>query len=1098
MMKKIVATLFFLSLFLIAVFLIAPSLINWDTHKEKLIAQIQPYVGRKIEVKGKVSFSLLPSPQISLQDVTLANVEGSKADSLMTLQRLEAKIKFEPLLQGKLEVENINLAGPKLNLEVLDDGSVNWTGVLKEQETSIQGDTIRLNKVTLTDGQLRYNSQVTGAEWIVDNLNLDISADTLAGPYRANGKMKYGDNQIAVEINSSKPGTDGAVPLTVTLSPTEGLPKIAFDGAIGTQPELTAAGRLAITEGKMASMLSSPFLKNIPFLNDAATFNAHLEYKGREVTLSDIDAKFGEKGVLSGTLAIGFEKDKKPLVTADLTGSNLKVAAKPGFPVVPGGFDASLKLKGKAITWAWTYMQGVNLSLATDKEEWVIKDARFDMSGKSVVKLAGVVTPAHDIAGFTVMLTTEDFQKFAKAMGMGDSNILKSLGESGVLKKADISTSLDVKKQSLRFFDIDAQLETATKMSGTLDINTRKGDTPDFKANLHFEQGDIGLPFGKAFAPLSSAAMKAKGEIAVTVRNFSRGEMRGQDFNFNATLEGGKMQVVSFLSMTPSFNVRGTVSGFSPLTGMDLRYEFQREKLGMFAGVFGFELPPPLLPGQQGKTTGTVTGDASLFNFTLDGALDNGHVEIQGKGTRGEQAYSWENSVSINRQDNGVWAQLGVPLDRLLENPEQKTYKLAAQVRGTRDAYKISSIRTDGVTSGALARSGGKYEGDIEANKLNFDAWLSNDSKLDDKLALNLAGKQLEWRDNMIDDAKLKLEGTRDSIKATDVTGKLWGGTVKAAVDSTKADKWKGSLKGSLQGAEIGDFLKLMEFDGISAGKGDIDFNLTEDDAKTADDWFAGMEGDIKVKTDRLTVESFSPAKFVALIATLRYAPDDFAEQALKALTSADTSYFNVAGDFRVGNSKITVEKLKMADDDASVNLTGSYMLGPESFDIAADVQMKNSPLTPYFTLTRKGVMGKAPGYTLDLEALANYIGHLVKEPGDVPPPKEPLVKPPVGKPLETPPPMVEKLETPVVIGPAEGEQEIHIPEEGGVDDTAPIETEELVAPPTPSPDQPGPAPAPAPAPNGDIKGILDRLDDGDTSTAPVPEAQPENMLPKQ
>lgn len=43
MMKKIVATLFFLSLFVIAVFLVAPSLINWDTHKEKLIAQIQPY-----------------------------------------------------------------------------------------------------------------------------------------------------------------------------------------------------------------------------------------------------------------------------------------------------------------------------------------------------------------------------------------------------------------------------------------------------------------------------------------------------------------------------------------------------------------------------------------------------------------------------------------------------------------------------------------------------------------------------------------------------------------------------------------------------------------------------------------------------------------------------------------------------------------------------------------------------------------------------------------------------------------------------------------------------------------------------------------------
>ena len=151
---------------------------------------------------------------------------------------------------------------------------------------------------------------------------------------------------------------------------------------------------------------------------------------------------------------------------------------------------------------------------------------------------------------------------------------------------------------------------------------------------------------------------------------------------------------------------------------------------------------------------------------------------------------------------------------------------------------------------------------------------------------------------------------------------------------------------------------------------------------------------------------------------------------------------------------------------------------------------MKNSPLTPIFTVSRKGVMGKAPGYNLDLKDLENYIGHRVPTP--------PLDKPlPVEQPLDVPPPVVEDLRKPIIIGPEEDEPEAHIPEEGGVDDTAPIETEQLDAPPMPSPDQPGPAPAPK-KDSGDIKGILDRLDEGDTSTAPPPEAQPENLLPKQ
>ncbi len=1113
MMKKIVATLFFVSLFLAALLLVAPSLINWDKHKERIIAQIQPYLAPKIDVKGKVSFSLLPSPQILLEDVSLSNVEGSKADSLMTLQRLEAKMKFEPLLQGKFEVENINLANPVVNLEVLDDGSVNWTGIVKEQETpsAIEGDAIRLNKVTMTNGALRYKSQVTGAEWSVENLNLDISADTLSGPYRAAGQMKYGETPVGVEMSTGKAGEGGEVPVTINLSPSAGMPKVSFEGTVASAPELAVTGSLAVTEGKLSSIVTGPFFRNMPFMDDTADVKAQLQYKGREAKLTDIDAKFGEKGTLKGSLAIAFEKGKKPLVTAVLEGSHLKVAGKPGFLATPENFDASLKLKGKAITWAWAYMQGVTLAATTDKEEWVVKEGRFDMAGKSLVKIAGVVSPAKEVAAFTVMVTSDEFQKLAKALAMGNSNILKSVGESGVVKKLDMSASLDVKKDALNLFDIDAQFDGGTKMSGRLDINSRKGDTPEFVARLTFDQGDIGLPFKKDFEPLSLAMMKAKGEVHVNVRSFSRGAMHGQDLNFNATLDNGKMQVVSFLSMNPSFNMRGTVTGFSPLTGMDLQYEAQREKLGMFADAFGFTLPPPLQAGQSGKVEGTVTGDAGQFNFTFDGALDNGHVELQGRGTQDNDGnYSFENNLSIKRQDNGVWAQLGLPIDKLVEEDGQQTYKLEGRVIGSANSYKIQGIRTAGVVSAALARAAGKYEGDIEANKLDFDSWLHEGYKVSDKLALNLTAKQMEWRSNDFTDVKMKLEATGDSLKVGNFDGKLWGGVVSAQVEATKADSWKGKMKGAMHGAFLAGLMEALEFHGVKlSGNGDMDFNLSQDDSKSKDDWFAGVAGDISLRADAVTVEAFSPAKFSAVIGKMPYAPDDFAAQAATALGSADTTYKDVAAKFKVGDSKITIDKLKLADESATTVVTGAYSMGPETYDISAEVQMKNSPLTPYFDVKRAGEMGKASAYSLDLEALENYIGHIVKEPGDVPPPKTPIEKPVdappenLRKPIEQPP----AQEKPIVIENHDAvpqEQGEMFPEEGGVDDTAPIESEDLIAPPTPSPDQPGFASdAPAtPAPkegNGDIKGILDRLDtDKEDANAPPPMPSPDGVQKQQ
>ena len=93
-MTRIVKILFFLGLATLIGCFVAPSFIDWNKHKDEVIAQIQPYFQRKITVTGNVSFKVLPQPEITLENVSIANEVGAKEANLITLKSLEARVKL--------------------------------------------------------------------------------------------------------------------------------------------------------------------------------------------------------------------------------------------------------------------------------------------------------------------------------------------------------------------------------------------------------------------------------------------------------------------------------------------------------------------------------------------------------------------------------------------------------------------------------------------------------------------------------------------------------------------------------------------------------------------------------------------------------------------------------------------------------------------------------------------------------------------------------------------------------------------------------------------------------------------------------------------
>ena len=63
---------------LVAAVLVGPSLVDWNAHKDRIVAEVHKATGRDFSIQGDMSLSLLPVPALSAQGVRLASIEISE------------------------------------------------------------------------------------------------------------------------------------------------------------------------------------------------------------------------------------------------------------------------------------------------------------------------------------------------------------------------------------------------------------------------------------------------------------------------------------------------------------------------------------------------------------------------------------------------------------------------------------------------------------------------------------------------------------------------------------------------------------------------------------------------------------------------------------------------------------------------------------------------------------------------------------------------------------------------------------------------------------------------------------------------------------
>ncbi|HYV68569.1 MAG TPA: AsmA family protein [Pseudolabrys sp.] len=409
----------------LAVLTTAGYLISADTVRQRVLAEIREVTGLDPVLRGKASVSLFPSGSVNFADVAL----GDAKQPALVAERLTARLRFFPLLIGRVEIADVSLDHPRIVIEFLQNGQSNWSGLIdaltRSQATAhrvaafsemrIDGGT-----VTIRDEARQFNETLYGVEF-------SLAWPSISKTFGATGRLIWRDAPLDASLTladfaAALSGSRSGVKLRVAGSPM----KAAFDGAVSFKPALKIEGT---------------FAADAPSLRNALIWSGQKPLPG---------GGFGPFAIKARTNVVGG--------TISLSSVNVELDGNSAEGVLTFAADGRQTLQGTlaAETLDLTpYVSTVRL-IAANERAW--NNGRITLDG-----LAGMDLDLR-LSAANVIVSNAKLGRTAIAANLRNGHLVLTVGEAqaygGVIKGsmtlANFEQGVDIKSQ-LNFNDVDLE-----------------------------------------------------------------------------------------------------------------------------------------------------------------------------------------------------------------------------------------------------------------------------------------------------------------------------------------------------------------------------------------------------------------------------------------------------------------------------------------------------------------------------------------------------------------------------------------------------------------------------------------------------------------
>ncbi|GEM_PF-1724577 len=482
--------------------------------KDRIISEVQSAfkaeTGRDLNFSDDVDLSFYPNIGVVLHDVSLSNAEWSDQTEMARIGSADVLLELMPLLQREVVVKRFVLNEPEILLQVNKDNVGNWEfaravkpqkateipSVPETQNKEFSTAQLKLSKIEIKDGRLRYLNASKGIDEEITDVDLIVDAPSLKGNADVSGNMIYKGERIELDSEVADLGAltaGNATPASIALISEPA--SLSFKGQYDPKEKYLMEGALDVDvkslprllklvghEGRQGVMPYNAFalkMQGKAGLEDldysAFNFKADdLEISGKGRVIFS-----GEKPFFGGTYNINkldvnkfLTKAKlaegKKVDTAETQDQKANKIAKPG-----KSWDA------KPIDYA--FLQAVNMNIIANVDQYLYDGLEFGANTMQVeIKNKVLEMNISDTAAFGGTLNTTTILEAnqavptirinAKVKGMNAQDVFKYFADYDKLSG----------KMSATLFNVTANAKSvasiAQSLAGTVDVLFEDGE----------------------------------------------------------------------------------------------------------------------------------------------------------------------------------------------------------------------------------------------------------------------------------------------------------------------------------------------------------------------------------------------------------------------------------------------------------------------------------------------------------------------------------------------------------------------------------------------------------------------------------------------
>ena len=523
-------------------------LIPAATVRDAVAREIHAVTGLDPVLRGDVSVSLFPSGTVRFHNVLLG--DDRTGEPAVVADELTARLRYFPLLAGRVEIADVTLVRPTITVTFLPGGQSNWSGLIQSLARALEpnpGRTASFSEIGIHDGAVVVHRQKAGKDVTerLDGVEFQLAWPSITRSFGANGRFVWHDEPIEASLTlgdflAALTGERSGVKLRLSGAPV----KVAFDGATSDQPTFQVAGTLSVESPSLRDALRWTDTNELPFGGFGRfALRAQSSIGGGMVSLSGVNVELdgnAAEGVITlstdhrtvqGTLAAD-ALDLTPYVS----GVHLLAANERSWDQLPialeglADFDLDLRLSAASIKIA-------NAQLGRTAIAANMRNGKLDVTVGESQAFGGIARGSLGVASADGGVAVTSHLQFAdvelesclgQVFGVrkleGRGNLALDIEGSGASVLAVTSTlngtaSLTAHDGAIAGINVEQLLRRLERrpLSGNGDFRTGRTPFDKFALNLKIEQGEVSVNDVHLDGP--AVRLTVGGQVSVPTRD---------------------------------------------------------------------------------------------------------------------------------------------------------------------------------------------------------------------------------------------------------------------------------------------------------------------------------------------------------------------------------------------------------------------------------------------------------------------------------------------------------------------------------------------------------------------------------------------------